>query len=625
MKTVKYLGLAMIFVALTARGQYQKVPIDNQSAKAHQMTLNVKRSALMTVNTVQQSNRVQNLPEWNTNLVSYAKIHELPENVKKEIADKTMQKIRDLKGYYPDETQSQSPATNFQMGSNFQANLFNGLTPPDNSMAISNGGYIVSVVNSLIEYYDMGGNLLYSSSFANFFNDPTLTGLLYDPVVLYDSGSDRFFMVILSTTHSTTSQVVCCFSQSNNPNDGWWVYKLPGNALSDGSWFDYPKIGVSNNEVYVTGNLFHDNDTYNQSIIYQMTKSPGYSGGTLNYIYWYNITDNPFTIVPASYGQAGNYGPGIYLVSTYENGAADKYYFFNLTDDMTGSPSLNAYSIDANFSLGGDALQSGSSVVMNTNDNRALNAFYLNGIVHFVFHSMRSNNYNGINYNRLDVGALTFTNQIFGLDGYDYCFPSLASYGVDVNDKSVVISFLRSGSTIFPECRAVMVDDAFTWSGSAQVKTGETYVDVYQSGGITRWGDYSGAARKQSAATPEVWVSGCYGAYQSSQYALNSWVAQFNDGTTGISSIKPATGFAKVYPNPSFDLVNVEFTMDQKAIVEISLVDVSGHLVKLLLKDNADEGKNLFSFNKGVLASGIYFLKINSGNTTLANEKIIIE
>ena len=170
-----------------------------------------------------------------------------------------------------------------------------------------------------------------------------------------------------------------------------------------------------------------------------------------------------------------------------------------------------------------------------------------------------------------------------------------------------------------------MVDDAFNWTSSIQVKGGETYVDVYQSGGVTRWGDYSGCARKQSAATPEVWVSGCYGAFQAGQNALNSWIGQFNNGTTGITNVKPASGFAKVYPNPSFDMVNVEFNMDQKAVVDISLTDLNGNLVKLLMKDNADEGKNLFSFNKGVLSSGTYFLRINSGNKNLANEKIIIE
>jgi hypothetical protein len=449
--------------------------------------------------------------------------------------------------------------------------------------------------------------------------------MLYDPVVLYDSGSDRFFMVVLSTSVSTTSKVVCCFSKTNNPNDGWWYYQLTGNPLSNGCWFDYPKIGVSNNEVYVTGNLFTDAGSYTQSIIYQMTKAPGYSGGSLNYIYWYNITNSPFTINPASYGQLGNYGPGIYLVSNHENGTSSLIYFYNLTDDMTGSPTIQAYTINTSFTLGGNALQSGSSVVLNTDDTRVFSSFYLNGIVHFVFHSERTTGYNGVNYNRLTVSSLTDWNINFGLDGYDYCYPSVASFGTSVTDKSVMVLFSRSGSTIFPEARLVYFDDSGTNSSSTLLKAGETYVDVYQSSGVTRWGDYSGISRKQDASSPEVWVAGCYGAAQSGQNALNTWIGQITGVYTGVPVVKTPPTDIKLFPNPTFDRFNIEFSLENSAIVNIALFDASGKMVKLLLQDRAEEGKNLFSFNKGVLTNGVYFLQIRTDNKMLANEKIVIE
>lgn len=625
MKKIKYLPLALIFLVSATQAQYQKVRVDSESAKKYQVPLNPQKSKIMTAQDVRSSNLNRNLPEWNQNLVGFAKIHELPENVQREIAEKTQQKIKNLKGSYPEEPKG-SALGNPTLGTNFSGNVFAGLTPPDNSMAISNGGYIVTVVNTNIEYYDMSGNQLYSSSFTNFFNDPALTGMLYDPAVLYDSGSDRFFMVVLSTTTSTTSEVVCCFSKTNNPNDGWWYYRLTGNPLGNGCWFDYPKIGVSNNEVYVTGNLFLDAGTFSQSVIYQMTKAGGYAGGSLHWQYWYNITNSPFTMVPASYGQQGNYGPGIYLVSTEENGSSDKIYLFDLTDDMTGSPTINDYSVAADFSLAGNALQSGTSVVLNTDDTRAMSAFYLGGIVHFVFNSERTTNYNGVNYNRLTVSPLSNWNTNFGADGYDYCYPSVASFGSSSSDKSVLINFSRSGSAIFPESRVFYVDDAGIYSSSTLVKAGETYVDVYQSGGVTRWGDYTGICLMKNISPPEVWLNGSYGANQSSQHALNTWIGQITWETTGIpvSNTRPAEP-ARVFPNPAFDMFNLEFSMEKSAVVEIILTDASGRMVKLLMKDKAEEGKNLFTFNKGVLANGIYFLQIKSENTILANEKIVIE
>ena len=331
-------------------------------------------------------------------------------------------------------------------------------------------------------------------------------------------------------------------------------------------------------------------------------------------------------MVPASYGQQGNYGPGIYLISTEENGSSDKIYLFDLTDDLTGSPTINAYSVAADFSLAGNALQSGTSVVLNTDDTRAFSAFYLGGIVQFVFHSERSNNYNGVNYNRLTVSSLSNWNINFGLDGYDYCYPSVASFGSGPSDKSALVTFSRSGSTIFPESRVFYIDDAGNYSGSTLVKAGETYVDVYQSGGITRWGDYTGISRKQNSSPPEVWLNGSYGAYQSSQNALNTWIGQITWETTGIpvANTHP-TAMARVFPNPAFNMFNLEFSMEKSAVVEITLTDGAGRLVKLLMKDKAEEGKNLFTFNKGVLANGIYFLQVRSENKIVANEKIVIE
>ena len=624
MKKITYIMLGLLFIITASHAQYSKVQIDPVMAKKCQVKLNPLKSTLQTITEVRSSSLLTNLPEWNPNLVGFAKIHELPADVEREIADKTQKKIENRKGFYPGEAPG-SVLTNPTLGTNFAANVFAGLTPPDNSMAISNGGYVVSAVNATLEYYDMSGNQLYSSSFTNFFNDPELTGLLYDPVVLYDSGSDRFFMVILSTTASATSKVVCCFSKSGNPSDGWWYYKLTGNPLTNGCWFDYPKIGVSNNEVYVTGNLFLDNETYSQSVIYQITKTDGYNGNSLNWQYWYNITNTPFTLVPASFGQQGNYGPGIYLVSTHPDATAAKIYFYDLTNDIGGSPAINAYMVDATFSLAGNALQSGSTVVLNTDDTRIFSAFYLTGVVHFVFHSERTTNFNGVNYNRLTVTPLSLWNSNFGADGYDYCYPAVASFGTDASDKSVIISFSRSGSAIFPESRVVYFDDAGNNSNSTLLKAGETFVDVYQSSGVTRWGDYSGVARKQNSSAPEVWLSGSYGAAQAGQNALNTWVGQITGVTTGIPVVNQAKTEARVFPNPATDRFNLEFVMDKRSMVEIAINDASGRRVKLLLKDMAEEGKNLFTFNKGALAAGIYFLEIKSGKTSVANEKIVIE
>ena len=114
-------------------------------------------------------------------------------------------------------------------------------------------------------------------------------------------------MVVLHGSTAATSKVLCCFSQSNDPSDGWWVYNLTGDPLSNNQWFDYPAIGVSTNEVYVTGNLFSSGgNVFGEAVIYQLPKASGYAGQAISWAYWDGIATSPydaFSLVPASWGQ----------------------------------------------------------------------------------------------------------------------------------------------------------------------------------------------------------------------------------------------------------------------------------------------------------------------------------
>lgn len=573
----------------------------------------------------------QAAPKWNRSVRNFEKEHEMPEHIRQIKEAKTEMKRKNLRSDYsqiePDRGLNNVTPV---VSTNFEGNWFDGGYPPDNTMAISNGGYIVTAVNSNIDYYDESGTLLYTSSFDGFFNDPSLTSIIYDPVVLYDSEMDRFFMVVLHGSSSSTSKVLTCFSKSNNPLDGWWVYHLTGDPLGAGNWFDYPKIGVSTNEVFVTGNLFDDNDEFEQAVIYQINKIPGYEGGSINWAYWYDISEEPFTLTPASYGQQGNYGPGLYFVSTDYFTAPQHYRFYNLTDDLGGSPVLEAYSIDADFSIAGDALQLGTDVELDNGDPRGLNAFYLDGIVHFVFNSEFVNDYNGINYNRINVSDLTNWNGQFGLDGFDYSYPSVASFATSQLDKSVMFCFLASGSTIYPQIRVVHCDNDGNWSGSVLVKAGDTYVDNGEMFD-TRWGDYTGISRKHDASDAEVWLAAQFGTLRDPGigeeiHCFDSWIAQIHaNNSSAIGDISGLENNLQVYPNPVYDMFSMEFSMEKKTEIEIFITDLNGRLVKLLYRDVAKPGKNLLSFNKGALSSGIYFVTIKTNSNIIKNEKIIVD
>ena len=531
-----------------------------------------------------------------------------------------------------------------EVGINFLGNELYSMTPPDNSMAISNGGKIVSVDNATIEIYDAYAQNPYLSILVNHYDffdflSPPPSGLIYDPKVVYDSGADRFIYCILHGNSSSQSEILLGFSQTNNPMDGWWVYRIQANQGHPSLWFDYPNIGVSNNEVYITGNMFQNGGGGSQgNVVFQIGKSSGYSGQNLSWQYWVDLIDDDplapdkaFTIVPLSWGHQGNYGPGIYLVANEFPPFADEIWLYDLTNDMTASNEQMVYyeASTTPYEIAAEAQQLGNSDLLDNGDTRVKNGFYLNGTAHFVFASDIGNGWNGINYNRLSISNLQNTSSTFGnLGQFDYCYPSVASFSTDPNDKSVMIGFLRSNVSIYPEVRVVNCDNSMQWSGSTQVKSGESYVDFFSIAGTERWGDYSGISRKHNASNPEIWMAGCYGVANNGNGAVNgynAWIAQITGFGAPVSIGSQSQEAGKgVYPNPMWDRFTCEFTLSEKKWINVSLFDMTGRVVKEFFNSTAKGGLNQLEFNRGELPSGTYLLVIKDSKTAIVNETIII-
>jgi hypothetical protein len=224
---------------------------------------------------------------------------------------------------------------------------------------------------------------------------------------------------------------------------------------------------------------------------------------------------------------------------------------------------------------------------------------------------------------------MTNWHSLYGNNGFDCAFPSLASFTTDSTDKSVMITYLRSGATIYPESRVIYCDDAGNWSGSSLIKEGEMYVPAI-SGDVARWGDYTDVSRDHNSPYPKVWTHTCYGdILNTGSYTLkylNSWIASVDGfSTTSIMEKAKFDNKSKIYPNPVYDMFKLEFELQKTSKVDIRIIDINGKFVELLYNDNARMGKNVFSFNKGALNSGIYFVVLNveSENNKIV-KKIIV-
>jgi len=508
--------------------------------------------------------------------------------------------------------------------------MLNG-TPPDNSLAISTGGNIVAVNNDGIEYYSSTGTYFSGKYWSDFFTGNDITSKLYDPKVIFDSDKNRFIMVVLHGSKANVSKVLLAISYSDNPRtDGWYYYTIEADPTNSNSWFDYPGLGQSTNDIFITGNLFSDDGVSNESLIFQIDKTSIYNRQTIKYYYYSGLSNTPinaFSIYPVSYGLKGNYGPGMYFVNA-KSGGSDKLRLWYIDDAFTGNPNLSSYTISVPpYAPAGNAGQLGTNDVLDSGDSRILGAFYLNGIVHVVHNTNEGNGWGYLNYHRINIQSLNAQSATFGLQGsYDYAYPCLTCYANNKNDLSVMIGFLRSGDDIYPQFRVVFCDQNMDWSGSVLVNSGESYVDLL-NGTTERWGDYIGSCRQYSNSTyPRIWINGSYGSDVPSESRYDTYRSAIAEIYTIVSDTENESKkelSTTVFPNPISNTFNYSFNLNAAQQISIRLLNSEGKAVKAFYNDYLISGTHNLSFNKDNLSAGNYLLEVN-GNKKFRDEKKII-
>ncbi len=419
----------------------------------------------------------------------------------------------------------------------FEGNPGSSALPTDNTMAISDQGWIVSLVNSSISYYYEDGSIALESedltSFYSFFN---FTEPFFDQRILFDPGSSRFVLVALNGKTPQTARLVISFSMSQDPADGWWTYSFDDVAGSADTWMNDLQIGASAHDLYVTGSLLTGSNSISKSAILQFDKSLGYQGQDLNYTYWDNLQNESGqavgSITPVSAGLNTPYGPGLYFLAARADGG-NSLNLFKIDGDSGNNPLLFNYPIPvAAYAKGDNAAQLGAAKLLQVGDCRIQGAFIEQGIIHYVQHDRFADGSNGIRYGRLDPIAQTQTMQLLGAAGKSYAYPVIAPFsnGTD-NSTTVIIGFCHSSAVQYPAFEVMTVETDFSASIPVLAKAGTSAI-LSATDTVIPWGKYSGICRRHNAAIPTVWFFGSYG--KNNQYG--NWLAEVVPLGSGLNS-----------------------------------------------------------------------------------------
>jgi hypothetical protein len=531
----------------------------------------------------------------------------------------------------------------------FEGNAFGAGWPNDNDMAISNGGYVVSVINSTMNVYDSTGKLLKTLSLDAFGNTLGLKFSKYDPRALYDPIADRFIVAYLNGQNDSTSFITFAFSQTNNPTGAWNLYTISGNPDKDTTWSDYPIIALTKDELFLTINSLQDNKSwqagFQQSYIWQVDKKAGFAGKSLTTKLHDQIAYNGVrlrNICPVQGGSA-LYGPEEYFVSSRNFSLqSDSIFFLKLSGLLSDSTSkLNVSllrSATGKYGMPPSAHQPTNNVnvkrSLQTNDARVLDAVIENNTIHFVgntviqgtglagvFHGMITN---------ADLANPSLNIDLIGGGEMEFGYPSIAYAGMNSGDDDYLISFDQAADTSYPG-NAIVYYNNGAYSDVHQLYKGNSFIFITSKD--ERWGDYSGAQRRYDHPG-SVWVAATYSkkntTSQGTTYGYATRISSVSSPVLAASvneTQQPELLSADVFPNPAaqYTPLQVKFNLKKESYLTFTLYNMNGKLVSRLMNERVEEGQSTFSFNTYSLNRGIYFLKIDNGGRQVLNKKIVVE
>ena len=526
----------------------------------------------------------------------------------------------------------------------FEGNVNQQSVPNDNTLAVSNGNMIVSAINTNIWFYDLNEDSLKKTISLSAFSD-TLSNISnhqYDPKLIYDPQEDRFIIVFLAgSSANSTTDIVVGFSQTNDPLGDWNLYSLPGNPLNDTSWTDYPALAITQDELFITGNLLKYGGpwqtSFKQSVVWQIDKFDGYFGDSLASKCWSDIKfgGHPVRNIHPVKGGGQLYTPDIYLLSNRNFDIQNDTIFLIHISDVLSNPNsdltVNAVICDITYGMPPDARQD-NNFFLATNDARVLGAFYQNSQIQFVQNTIDTTSGFAAVYHGIITGLNTspiIHGNIISDTLLDFGYPNISYTGKSSTDNQAIITFNHTSPETHAGFSGLFYKKTDEYSPVITMKEGGYYIHVI-SGNLERWGDYSGSQRKYNE-DGKVWVVGSYAIRKEFGGGVvvkgfnGTWIAELESPVIELP-LPPVSEFnAKAYPNPPIDIMYVEFNIPDNKILEISIYDINGREIKKLLNREVKAGRNILSFSTYLLNQGLYFVVIKDKSDIVFSQKFLIK
>jgi hypothetical protein len=435
------------------------------------------------------------------------------------------------------------------------------VAPSDSTGAIGTIRYI-ELVNAKAAVYSRtsntpiaAGSLLQLTGCAT----AACTDNVFDPQVIWDPGTNRFFYAADDIVSSTQNLLDIGFSTTATPTlsaSSWCRF-----SLNFGSTFpDYPKLGDTKDFMLIGSNDFSGSSFAGSTIAWMSKPPPGSAcpaPGTLTVGLSGTLKNADgtaaFTPVPANQTDTSSTGWAVARPANIPSGGATFLTVFTVTKSATGAATIpttgTSVPVSA-FQVPASAPQPGTADLLDTLDARNTQAVSavdpLHGGVmalwtqHAVFggagSQVRWYEINPATHTLIQHGTVS-SSSVFTFDGA-VSPDRLVNGTTSMFGGDMVIDVVRSSMTTLPTIKAASKIGSGPVSALVRVATSaasDTGFDCIQGAGLCRWGDYAAAtpdpAAPTTATTGQVWGS--------SMLAAPGGSASSSGWTTRNFAIKP--------------------------------------------------------------------------------------
>ena len=395
--------------------------------------------------------------------------------------------------------------------------------PPDVHGAVG-FDHLMTTLNTEVRIQDKLGTIVSTVGLRSFFST-TGENDVFDPRIMFDQLSNRFFFMACVARRSATSGFVIAASQTPDPTGAWNFYKVDADP-ADTLWFDYGNMGFSNDKICISGNMF--NNTENKygdgGRMFTLNKSNMINGAALGTVT--RTTGVAYNTCPVlTFSNIAN----CYAIAV-QSSATAQLILYNISGSPGSAVVATSGTVDYGagngwfYGLGDTLPQSGTARRINGGDDRIQSAVYRNGKIFWTnnfYWPLAAPTYCGIQYGSFNANTRATGNfaGIWNATGDEmFCFPNLAVNG----DEDVAVAFSYFSKTTFPAAavaygtNSLVLNYNITHAGEQSYKSG---IDGY---GRLRWGDYMSAS-VDPTDDKGIWTISEYSKADPSQYRSSTW------------------------------------------------------------------------------------------------------